>query len=156
MIRHGNLAFVLVGLALVGLVSGCERAPATRSTARHRIVLSLPPSLGVGEYPLSLTVASRDGRPVAGVDVWLHYYPFIHRVKDSLASPDEVVRVVKATPAGDRYRASVRFDRPGVWKIAVRLTSSGRPDETVYFTVDVQEGSPVASSREASGGGDDR
>jgi hypothetical protein len=154
MSRLNRAPLALVGLALAELATGCDRATALRSTAQYRVALSMPRPVHVGEQSLSLAVTPRDNRAVPGMEVWLHYYPFVHRVKDSLAAPEEVVRVVAAVPTGDGYRATVRFDRAGPWKIAVRLVSPGRATEIVYFTVNVQATAPGDKGREAVRRGD--
>lgn len=129
---------LLVALVAATAVA-CTRAEGSRRTVGDLVVtLSAGASqVRVGEVLLKTAVRDAGGTPVQPAQVRFHYYPFVHRVKDSLASPDEVVRVVEAAPDGEAYVAKANFDRPGPWKVTVVVARPERPEATATFTFDV-------------------
>jgi len=101
-------------------------------------LLSEPRPPRVGENLLRAHVTGRDGKPVSLSGIRFHYYPFVHRDKDSLASPDEVVRVVEGEKAHDGYRARATFDKPGPWKVTLKIFRPDKPEAMVTFTFNVR------------------
>lgn len=49
-----------------------------------------------------------------------------------------MVRVVEGAPAQDEYRAKAKFDKPGPWKITLKIVRPDRPAAFVTFTFDVR------------------
>lgn len=126
-------------LAFVVLLAACGREAATRKVGDLVIMLSAPTNDGrVGEVVVRAKIADRAGAPISPSAVRFHYYPFVDRVKDSLASPDEVVRVVEGIPGPDGYTAKVNFDKPGPWKITVTIARPQKPPADATFTFDVR------------------
>lgn len=138
----GLRAVLLVGLA-VG-VAGCEAGLRSQRTDDFTISLSTSSHVRVGNETVTLRVVPRSPEMRGAVQVLLHYYPFVHRVKDSLAFPNEVVRVVPAKLDAAGYHATLELDRPGPWRIAARITQGDRPDTVVYFTIHVEQSSDAA------------
>jgi hypothetical protein len=97
-----------------------------------------PAAPTVGEAVARLRVSSGGDAPAAPERVNLYYYPFVQRDKDSLASSDEVVRVVEADRAEDGYAAKLNLDRPGPWKVTARVPRGETPDVLATFTVHVR------------------
>jgi hypothetical protein len=129
-------ALVLLPVALL-VAAGCGHSKAGTADLAVSLV-SEPSPPRVGENLLRARVASRDGGPAAVSGVRFHYYPFIHRDKDSLASPDEVVRVLEGTRGEDGYRAKATFDKPGPWKVTLKIVRPDRPEALLTFTFDVR------------------
>lgn len=123
--------------AFLLVVAGCGHSKqATADLAVSLVSEPSPPR--VGENLLRARVAGRDGVPAAVTGVRFHYYPFIHRDKDSLASPDEVVRVADGEKAGDGYRLKATFDKPGPWKVTLKVFRPDTPETMMTFTFDVR------------------
>lgn len=136
--RSVSISGVLIGgIALVA--AGCARGVWDQTTDRYAVALSLSPPVQVGEEDVTVKITPRESQAAGDLQVRFHYYPFVDRVKDSLASPEEVARVTPARRDAGGYHAILKLDRPGPWKIAVRIGQAERPDEIVYFTVDAQE-----------------
>lgn len=126
-------------LAVAVLLTACGREVATRKVGDLVIMLSAPTNdIRVGEVVVRARVADRAGAPISPSAVRFHYYPFVDRVKDSLASPDEVVRVVEGVPGPDGYGAKVNFEKPGPWKVTVTVARPERPRADATFTFDVR------------------
>lgn len=124
---------------LVFLLSGCGRGLSERVVGDLRVTLSTEPHpTRVGENTLRVRVTDREGTPIAPPEVRFHSYPFVFRVKDSLAAPDEVVRVTDAVAGPDGYSAKVNFERPGPWKVTVKIVSPEKLETLVTFTLDVR------------------
>lgn len=128
-----------IGLLLLSLplLAGCGLSK-QRTADLAVTVVSEPSPPRVGDNVLKAGVSSRDGTAVPVSGIRFHYYPFIHRDKDSLASPDEVVRVTDGTAAGNEYRAKASFDKPGPWKVTLKIIRPDRPEALVTFTFDVR------------------
>lgn len=128
-----------IGLLLfLVFIAGCGQSH-SKEAGGLAIVFSTEPSpVRVGETTLIAKLAGENGSPVSVKSVRFHYYPFVFRVKDSLASPDEIVRVIDASVGQDRYSAKAKFDRPGPWKVVVRVVRDGKPDTDAIFTLDVR------------------
>lgn len=129
----------LLGLLLVALLlaAGCGH-PKYGASGLAVTLVSEPSSPRVGENLLRARLAGRDGGAPAVSGVRFHYYPFVHRDKDSLASPDEVIRVVEGEKAVDGYLAKATFDKPGPWKVTLKIFRADRPETMVTFTFDVR------------------
>ncbi|MBI2455684.1 MAG: FixH family protein [candidate division NC10 bacterium] len=128
-----------IGLLLLTLplLAGCGLTK--RGTADLAVTLVSEPSPPrVGENVLRARVSGRDGGGVSVSGVRFHYYPFVHRDKDSLASPDEVVRVLEGTSGEGGYRAKATFDKPGLWKVTLKIVRPDRPEAILTFTYDVR------------------
>lgn len=130
-------AFLLLLLASLAVACGRDRSAQPVGDLVVRLKAEPNPPR-VGEIVLEATITDRGGKAVAPAEVHFHYYPFVHRVKDSLASPDEVVRVAAAATSGDTYRATVTFDKPGPWKVTVRITRLLQPDAMATFTFEAR------------------
>lgn len=125
-------------LFFLAFIGGCGQSH-SKEAGGLAIAFSTEPSrVRVGETALIAKLAGEDGNRVSVKSVRFHYYPFVFRVKDSLASPDEIVRVIDASVEQDRYSAKAKFDRPGPWKIVVRVIRAGKPDTDAIFTLDVR------------------
>ena len=129
-------AMIVVGAILS---AACTVGLAEQSTEDLTISLASETAVRVGEQPFAVRIEPRDAEAAGDVKVLFHYYPFVHRVKDFLASPDEVVRVVPATLGSEAYEATLDLDRPGPWKVAVRVIRADKADTIVYFTLDAEE-----------------
>lgn len=128
----------ICSLFLLAFIAGCAQSH-SREAGDLAIAFSTEPSpVRVGETTLIAKLADENGSPVSVKSVRFHYYPFVFRVKDSLASPDEIVRVIDASVEQGRYSAKAKFDRPGPWKIVVRVIRAGKPDTDAIFTIDVR------------------
>ena len=136
--RRLVVCVVAVLAAVVG-TAACGVGLAEQATGDFTVSLSTDPPVRAGEEPITVQIVPTGPEPAGDVEVLFHYYPFVHRVKDSLASPDEVVRVVPATPSSEGYRATLELDRPGPWKVAVRIIQAAKPDTIVYFTLHAEE-----------------
>lgn len=124
---------------LATLLAACGREAATRNVDDLVIMLSVPTNdIRVGEVVIRARIADRTGAPIPPSAVRFHYYPFVDRVKDSLASPDEVVRVVEGVAGPDGHAAKVNFEKPGPWKVTVSVARSERPRVDATFTFDVR------------------
>jgi len=127
-----------LGLLLVlPLIAGCGLSKQTRGDLAVRLVTEPSPPR-VGDIVLRARLSSRGGQAISAEGVRYYYYPFVQRDKDSLASPDEVVRVVEGARSQDEYRANAKFDKPGPWKVTLRVLRSGQPDALLTFTFDVR------------------
>lgn len=138
----------MLGVAVLAAVLGaaaCEVGLAEQAMEDFTIRLSTDDPVRVGEEPISIQIEPTGPEPAGDLEVVFHYYPFVHRVKDLLAAPDEVVRVVPAARSSDGYRATLALDRPGPWKIAVRIKRADKPDTITYFTINA-EASPSAGT----------
>lgn len=127
-------------VALVALLSaGCGMAHSQQTLGDLRVAIATAPSPAkVGENVIKVTLRDEAGQPVTASHVSLHYYPFVQRTKDILASPDEVVRVADAAPAEGAYSGTAKFDKPGTWKVTVKIARPGKPDTLPTFTFDVR------------------
>jgi hypothetical protein len=134
----------LVRRALVGLLLGlpvfvgCGHSRAETADLAVRLA-SEPNPPRVGEVVLLARISDRRGHAVPVSGVRFHYYPFVQRVKDSLASPDEVVRVLEGEKVPEGYRAKATFDRPGPWKVILKVVRPDAPEVLRTFTLDVPE-----------------
>lgn len=99
---------------------------------------SEPKPARVGDALLRVRIAARDGTPISLASVRFHYYPFVFRVKDSLAAPDEVVRVTDAVAGPDGYSAKVNFEKPGPWKVTVKIVRPEKLETLLTFTLEVR------------------
>lgn len=127
----------LLLLLALPLLAGCGQSRAGAADLAATLA-SEPNPPRVGDNLLRVRVAGRGGAPVPIAGVWFHYYPFVHRDKDSLASPDEVIRVVEGEKAEDGYRAKATFDKPGPWKVTLKIFRPDKPEAMVTFTFDVR------------------
>lgn len=134
---RGLCAVALLGAVVTGVA--CQAGLAKQETEGFTIKLLTDTSVQVGQQPIAVEIVPAGPEPAGDLGVLFHYYPFVYRVKDSLAAPDEVVRVVPAVASSEGYRATLELDRPGPWKVAVRIAQPGRPDSIVYFTLDVKQ-----------------
>lgn len=126
-------------LALAVLLAACGRETVMRKVDDLVIRLSADTrDIRVGEVTVRVSLADRAGAAVSPTAVRFHYYPFVDRVKDSLASPDEVVRVVEGLPGPDGFAAKVNFEKPGPWKVTVSIVRPEKPRADATFTFDVQ------------------
>ncbi len=126
-------------LLLPGLLLAAACSPGPRRAGDVAVTLvSDPRPPRVGDALLLARVARQDGPAGTVSGVRFHYYPFVHRVKDSLASPDEAVRVVDGERAEDGYRARVTFDRAGPWKVTLKIFRPEGPEVILTFTLDVR------------------
>lgn len=124
---------------LVTVVAGCGRDVLRQTVGDLVVTFSTEPNPPrVGENTLKVRVTDRGGKPIVPSEVRFHYYPFVFRVKDAPADPDEVVRVTDALAGPDGYTAKVNFEKPGPWKITVKIVRPEKPDTLVTFTVEVQ------------------
>lgn len=129
----------LGSLLLIVILTSCGREFATRTMGDLRITASFEPNPPrVGENTLKVRVTEKGGQPITPSEVRFHYYPFVFRVKDSLAAPDEVVRVTDAVAGPDGYTAKVNFEKPGPWKVTVKIVRPEKPETFATFTVDVR------------------
>jgi len=137
--RPGRTGEARLGWLLLALflVTGCGRA-GSGGTDLAVILRSEPSPARVGDNLLVARVAGREGEAAGVAAVRFHYYPFVHRTKDSLASPDEVVRVVEGEKAPEGYRVKATFDKPGPWKVTLKVSRESGPDVLVTFTLDVR------------------
>ncbi len=124
-------------LLTLPLLAGCGQSKGGTGDLAVSLV-SEPRPARVGENLLRAHVTGREGKPVSLSGIRFHYYPFVHRDKDSLASPDEVVRVVEGEEAQDGYRAKATFDKPGPWKVTLKVLRPDKPEVVVTFTFDVR------------------
>ncbi|MBI3491345.1 MAG: hypothetical protein HY047_06130 [Acidobacteria bacterium] len=135
---------------LLGLSAGaasCGRLAAEQTTDAFTVTLATSSQpVQVGEETVTIKIAPKKAEPSGDTQVLLHYYPFVYRVKDSLASPDEAARIVTAARDSNSYRATLKLDKPGPWKIAARIRQPGKPDTIVYFTVTAHERSAAAGT----------
>lgn len=124
---------------LVTVVAACGRDVSRQTVGDLVVTFSTEPNpVRVGEALLKVRITAKGGIPISPSAVRFHYYPFVFRVKDSLASPDEVVRVADASPDQDGYSAKVTFEKPGPWKVTVKIIRPEKPDTLVTFTLDVR------------------
>lgn len=139
--RHPLAPLLLVGFALG--TAACEAGLREQTTEQFTVSLSTDPPVRAGQETVTVNIVPKGSDPAKDLEVLFHYYPFVHRVKDSLASPDEVARVVPASLGSSGYQATLELDRAGPWKIAVRTKQADKPDTIVYFTIYAEE-SPAA------------
>jgi len=126
-------------LFLIGVLAAAGCGHSKQGTADLAVtLLSEPSSPRVGENLLTARVSGRDRKPISLSGIRFHYYPFVYRDKDSLASPDEVVRVVEGEKAQDGYRVKATFDKPGPWKVTLKIIRADKPEAVVTFTFDVR------------------
>lgn len=102
----------------------------------RRVALEVAPSPPApGEVRLAASVTDRRGARVEGAQVRVFYWmPY----KGVPSSPEHQVKTVDATPADGRYTASVKLEKPGPWKIAVKIEQPGTEPDLATFTVDVR------------------
>lgn len=133
-------SILLVTFALLGMVvAACGRDVSRQRMGDLIVTFSTEPNpVRVGEALLKVRITAKGGVSISPSEVRFHSYPFVFRVKDSLASPDEVVRVAEASPDQDGYSAKVTFDKPGPWKVTVKIIRPEKPDTLVTFTLDVR------------------
>ncbi|MBI3049063.1 MAG: hypothetical protein HYY76_12220 [Acidobacteria bacterium] len=137
--RHARLllgATIVVGAILS---AACTVGLAEQSTEDLTVSVVSETAVRVGERPFTVRIEPRGSEVTGDLKVLFHYFPFVHRVKDFLASPDEVVRVVPAARGPEGYAATLELDRPGPWKVAVRIIRADKADTIVYFTLEAEE-----------------
>lgn len=129
----------LLLLLVASVLAGCGREFSKRVVGDLLVTFSHEPNPArIGENTLKVRVTDRGGKPIMPSEVRFHYYPFVFRVKDAPADPDEVVRVTDALAGPDGYTAKVTFEKPGPWKITVKIMRPEKPDTLVTFTLDVR------------------
>lgn len=134
-----SMRFTLVSLLLIIILTSCGREFATRTVGDLRVTASFEPNPPrVGENTLKVRVTEKGGKSITPSEVRFHSYPFVFRVKDAPADPDEVVRVMDALAGPDGYTAKVSFEKPGPWKITVKIVRPEKPDTFAIFTLDVR------------------
>lgn len=134
-----NLTKMFFLLLLVSALAGCGQEFSKQALDDLLVTFSSEPSPArVGENTLKVRVTDRDGKSMEPSEVRFHYYPFVFRVKDAPADPNEVVRVTNALAGPDGYTAKVSFEKPGPWKVTVKTVRPEKPETLVTFTLDVR------------------
>jgi len=129
----------LLLLVMASVFAGCGGEFSKREVGDLFVTFSHEPNPAhVGENSLRVRITDRGGKPIAPSEVLFHYYPFVFRVKDAPADPEEVVRVTDALAGADGYTAKATFEKPGPWKITVKIVRPEKPDTLATFTVEVQ------------------
>lgn len=130
---------LLIVLAAGLLVGACARLPASQTVGDLRVTVSTEPTPArVGDSLVKATITTKGGAPFSPSRVTFHYYPFVYRDKDSLASPDEAVRVVEPKAGPDGHAAKLNFEKPGPWRVTLKITRPDAPPAIVTFTFDVR------------------
>lgn len=134
--------------ALAVLAAGCERSMeqameelASGKTHERplKVVLATEPaSVRVGGVTLKAEVTDAEGKPLgAGTKVRVLYWKAYQKVP---SAPEELVREAPhVVLEGDRtYRARVKLESPGAWKVAVKVERPEREPTAATFTLDVR------------------
>jgi len=89
----------------------------------------------VGDATVRARVTDREGGMVEGAQVQVFYWvPY----KGVPAAPEQQVKSVEAVGKDGRYQAKVKLEKPGPWKIAVKVERPRREPELATFTVNVE------------------
>lgn len=84
---------------------------------------------------VTATILDREGAVVEGALVRFFYWmPY----KGVPASAEQQVKVVEAKPGDGRHIATVRLEKAGPWKIAVKVERPKREPDLATFTVTVE------------------
>lgn len=132
-----RLITAAVGALLAAAFAGCARDINRGETVSgHRVALEVAPSPPApGEVRLAASVTDGHGARVEGARVRFFYWmPY----KGVPASPEQEMKAVDAKPADGRYAASVKLEKPGPWKIAVKVEQPGQEPDLATFTIDVR------------------
>lgn len=131
----GRLTVWAVGLLLLAAASaGCARDVFHAETEGGlKVKLAVEPW---PPRPGEVTVAaSLVGDAVEGALVRFFYWmPY----KGVPAAPEQQVKSVEAAGKDGRYQAKVKLEKPGPWKIAVKVDRPRREPELATFTVNVE------------------
>ena len=92
-------------------------------------------SPGVGETLFRARITEEDGRPLAGAKVDLPYFMVYEKFP---AEPEHYVRVAQAREIREgSYEARIPLEKPGMWKISVRIRHDKKPPVVATFTVKI-------------------
>lgn len=123
-------------MLLLGLSAGCGRDVLRAETEGGlEVALAVEPSPPrAGDVAVAATVLNRKGAVVEGAQVRFFYWMPYRGVP---ASAEQQVKVVEGSSGDGRYIAMVKLDKPGPWKIAVKVERPKREPDLATFTVTV-------------------
>lgn len=136
--HRGRLTVWAVGLLLLAAASaGCARdvfSAETESGLRVTLIVEpWPPR--PGEVKVAAGILDKKGAAVEGARVRFFYWmPY----KGVPAAPEQQVKSVEAAGKDGRYQAKVKLEKPGPWKIAVKVERPKKEPELATFTVNVE------------------
>lgn len=123
-------------MLLLGLSAGCGRDILRAETEGGlEVALAVEPSPPrAGDVGVTATILDRQGAVVEGALVRFFYWmPY----KGVPASAEQQVKVVEGSSGDGRYIGTVRLEKPGPWKIAVKVERPKREPDLATFTVTV-------------------
>lgn len=122
---------------LLAIAAGCARDVFRAETEGGlEVALAVEPSPPrAGDVTVRARVTGREGGSVEDAQVRVFYWvPY----KGVPAAPEQQVKSVEAAGKGGQYQAKVKLEKPGPWKIAVKVERPRREPELATFTVNVQ------------------
>lgn len=102
------------------------------------VLATEPASVRVGELTLKARVTDPEGRPLGeGTEVRFLYWKAYQKVP---SAPEELVREARgvAREGNGIYRARVRLESPGTWKVSVKVERPDKEPTAAAFTLDVR------------------
>lgn len=131
-------------VALILVTAGCEGSlEEVMSGKKHelppKVTLAIEPaSVSVGEVVLKARVTDPDGKALGEkARVRFLYWKAYEKVP---SAPEEIVReATEVVRAGDQtYRTKVKLEKPGVWKVSVKVERPEKEPSAATFTFDVK------------------
>lgn len=131
-------------VALILVTAGCEGSlEEVMSRKKHELppkvtLATEPASVSVGEVVLKAMVTDADGTALGEkARVRFLYWKAYEKVP---SAPEEIVReATEVVRAGDQtYRTKVKLEKPGVWKVSVKVERPEKEPSAATFTFDVK------------------
>lgn len=146
--KRSRIAGFTLLVALVALLAGCQKSleqgmEEIMSGKKHelppKVTLAIEPaSVSVGEVVLKARVTDPDGKALGKkARVRFLYWKAYEKVP---SAPEEIVReATEVVRAGDQtYRTKVKLEKPGVWKVSVKVERPEKEPSAATFTFDVK------------------
>lgn len=145
--KRRRLAKFALLAALAGLLVGCQKSSEqlmeeVMSGKKHELppkvtLATEPASLSVGEAVVKATISDQDGRALGDkARVRFLYWKAYEKVS---SAPEEIVREASEVVRDGNltYRTKVKLEKPGVWKVSVKIERPEKEPAAATFTLDV-------------------
>lgn len=126
-------SFVLLVVIAIGL-AGCTGTFDSQTINGFTVELTGEPNPSkVGENLFRVRITEDDGRPLAGAKVDLPYFMIYEKFP---SEAEHYVRVAEATEIREgSYEGRIPLEKPGTWKISVRIRHDKKPPFVATFTI---------------------